>query len=91
MGVEASGEQMLYKMDEVFEQIGCKCRQNTDNKTQNQDKLVLRYMLLTPTYKTIEQTNLFILIHHSLITVTTPFDVSLIILDDFARPFSSCL
>ena len=92
MGIEASSQQMLDKVDKMFEGVRGKRREDTNQQTQQQNELILRYMLLAPFYKAVKQADiLFILFHHSLITVTVPLAVSLIILEDFALPFSSCL
>lgn len=92
MRVKSTRKQVLDKMDEMFERKGRQCRKYTDNKTQQQDELILRHMLLAPVDKAVEQAYIFItVIHHSLMTVTVPFAVSLIMPDDFALPISSCL
>jgi hypothetical protein len=49
-------------------------------------------MLFAPVYEAVKQAFLFFIVtNHSLITVTVPFAVSFIMLDDLALPFSSCL
>ena len=92
MGIKTAGQEMLNEMDEMLKQKSRKRGQHTYDETQNQDEMILGYMLFTPDNKTVKQTSLlYILFHHSRITVTVPFDVNLIMLEDFAEPFSSCL
>ena len=66
-------------------------RQNAHCEAQNQDELVLRNMFFPPAYEAVEKCHFVRSFHHSLIIVTVPFSFSLMMLDDFAEPFSSCL
>ena len=91
MWVETTCKQVLDKMYEMMQQKGCKGRKDTDGKAQYQYELVMRDMLFAPLYEAVKQALFVLSFHHSLIIVTVPFSVSLIMLEDFALPFSSCL
>ena len=89
--VKATCKQVLYEMYEMMQQICSKSRDYTNQKTEHKHELPMRNMLLSPLSEAVNKTRFLLLVRHCLIMVTVPFSVSLIMLDDFALPFSSCL
>ena len=91
MDIKATSQQMLDKMYQMMQKIGRKCREYTHEETEHKHKLLMRHMSLPPAVETVNQIRFTFLVRHCLMIVTVPFSVNLIMLDDFALPFSSCL